>query len=165
MICSFKIVYSSITFKYAIEPLWSSIDLYTKIKDYVNNNYQLGNIEIIYFNDKENGKAIPYIDKKIKEILYPFTNKDNAFYLRIINENPINTISYNNTNRTITGEIRYSNNNNSCGICYENNNIFIPINNCNHEICRECYISCYNTNNINCPMCRNGNIVRYIFSE
>ena len=46
-----------------------------------------------------------------------------------------------------------------CPICYELSVSFYAIANCSHKLCTACYIHCYNTNNILCPICRNGRIV------
>ena len=68
--------------------------------------------------------------------------------------NKILNILFNSSNITST-IIILENQSQDCCICYDNKKIFYNINNCNHQICIDCYLKCYITKNTKCPICRN----------
>lgn len=49
----------------------------------------------------------------------------------------------------------------NCCICLENKIKYFGLSGCSHDICNECYIHCFNTMNLRCPLCREGIIENY----
>lgn len=179
ILCYFKIAYTSNTLKYPINKNWSLSDFINIIKQetirvYPNfcdlniNNFCLvetgKQTEIICAEEAEpleNDNETTLFDKygsKINTISFYIRFYQSRFSLLQNNNNHYSIINRNDYTIPI---VRYNSLNN-CSICLENTNEFFGIRGCNHEICCSCYISCRNTNNLICPICRQGRLINHL---
>ena len=179
ILCYFKIAYTNNTLKYPINKDWSLSDFINIIKQETIRVYpNFCDLNINNFCLVETGKQTDIICAEEAEHLEndnettlfdKYGSKINtvSFYIRFYQsrfsplQNNNNNYSIINRNDYIIPIVRYNHLNN-CSICLENRNDYFGIRGCNHEICCACYISCRNTNNLICPICRQGRLINHL---
>jgi len=162
IVLCFKICYTKYTFQYNTNKNWSLVEFINNIKTESKKTFTfITEEEMVYFNIVPTGqyqnKKPPEESKKLENnnnitLIEKFGNelKNMSFYIRLkpeiqyekfeTNMIPIRTYYWNHLLP-------------SCSICLENKNKYY-VNKCRHEICKDCYILCIQTNNRSCCECR-----------
>jgi len=186
VLCYFKIAYTNNTLKYPINKDWTLSYFINTIKEETIRVYpNFCNLNINNFCLVETGKqtkiicaeeAEPVENDNETTLFDKYGSKINtiSFYIRFY-QSRFSPLQNNNNNYSIINRndytipiVRYNNNNNNnnslnnCPICLENTNDYFGITGCNHEICCSCYVSCRNTNNLICPICRQGRLINHL---